>query len=357
MIKRNFFLLTLLSLLTSCEVNKDSNVTMDSFSFISNFPHSGSLEELDSPYDEIGIRSMKVIDSLVIIDHRKNWNITDTSLTSLAHCFSIGAGPGEFLSIPYTQSSAYRLENDSLVAYVYDPKARNIKRANLTRLISLGDDDVRVSVSRGLMPELLWDVIPCDSTTFLMHVPNETITGFKRIIYSNGEEKEIEITKPLSDRYVDDSSDINLLAKVSIYDPNSDRFVEAMTHLNQINMYSRDGSWGRTICVGNKLDDLSAVQATGPAYQKRGYLSLSSIGKGFAASYSGMTEMDFELKGQSSTDIHIFNWDGEPIYKLTFPFQVSFIDIDYNNNILYVIDVTDDRLRKYDATPVINAFM
>lgn len=348
--------LTLLFLLSSCGGQGNNNGSMDDVVLISEFPNEGGLSEMDCDYDGIGLRSLKVVDSLIILDHKYSWEIITPQGLKLAQCFSVGPGPDEFVSVPYAPSSAFIHENDSLLAYVYDSGAGNVKRMNLTKLISSGEEEIRECVARGTIPALVWGVIPCDSTSFLMHTPNETITGFSRILNSDGIDQELEVTVPISAQTVKTTDNINLLAKVTAYSPRSSRFAEAMTSMNQINLYSKDGKWGKIICVGDKLDEPSAIEAKLRPLRVYTYNSITPFDKGFLATYCGMTAMNFDINGMSETDIHIFDWDGNPVYRLKLPFNASYADIDFKNKVLYAIDAEEDRLRMFDATPIVNAF-
>ncbi len=146
---------------------------------------------------------------------------------------------------------------------------------------------------------------------------------------------------------------MNILSRNTCYNSASDKFVEAMLYLNQINIISGDGTEGKTICVGKRLDDISKIERENYASLVKGYTTVSAWDEGFGAIYSGATEMDYQLLTANDLRIQFFDWEGNPRCLVELPYQTYSFDIDFENKVMYVLNTTDDKLIAYDATEII----
>lgn len=344
-------------LVSSC-IGTDTSkfVSMDEVKYVSEFPHTGTLNEIECDYDEIGLNAVKVVDTLLVISHRDCWRIISVSGEHYGRCFSRGQGPEDFASIPYSDMSAFKTENDTLYAYVYDGGQDRQFSFNITEFLLSREQHFKETVPRENLPALLWSVISTDSAKCLLHVPTEKMDGFKRFLYTDGSMKELEVTIPLSNAKIVPGVDPNLLTKVTGYDPSADMFVEGMMYLNQLNIYSGNEPYGITVCVGDELDNLSRICAKPKPFRINNYLAVAAWEKGFCGVYSGVTEMEWQMGKQTHTDLHFFDWSGNPIFKTTLPISVLSFDIDFDNKVLYAVDQIEDRLVKYDATPIVELY-
>lgn len=323
-------------------------------SFISKFPQEITPEESDSiNFGVMGITSLKILDSLMVVGHSNHWTIINLNENKeIGTCLSLGQGPKEFNRLPPCSAAAFISNNDSIVALIADKSKSRIMRFNLSKFIELGELDISVAMASKEINNNLWDVIPCNNESALLSVPNKSFNGFNRALLINDTVHEIEVTDPMDDVTVDKGmEDINLLSRVTRYNPQADKFAEAMLYLNQINIFSRDGSWGKTICVGDKLDDLSEIEKESVFERKNGYNTVTTWDFGFGALFNNQTEMGRQTGVIHPSELQVFNWSGEPIARIHIPFSVMAFDIDFKHNKLYVVS-EEDEIKVFDISSI-----
>jgi hypothetical protein len=274
--------------------------------FVKEFKSEGSARLIeDFSCDEIGLNSLKVVDSLLVIGHNGNWSIYSiNNWHKYGNCLSRGESAKEFLYVPRCASAAYTVESDSLIAYISDEYRNRIMRFNISDFIATGQESVIKALSSEHLSSSTWDVTVCNATDFLMAQPNDNFTGFSRELCCNDIVTEIESTKSLSQATVSGDDKINVLTKVTRFDPSAEMFVEAM--------------------------------------------SVSAWPFGFGAIYYGSEK-------PSTSEIQFFDWDGHALYRLKVPFPVLAFDIDVANRRLYAIDSNNDILTAIDASAVLQA--
>lgn len=353
--------LSLLTALIACggcskEVVRDENtISAGEVVFVDNFPKELTLTELeDVSFDEIGISSLKMVDSILIIGHNNCWSFYSSSGKKYGDCLSVGQGPNEFLFIPSVPSCGFNTYNDSLYAYISTMPMGKIMRLNVTKFINDSVVDLRPQIEAKILKTQLWQVSPCDSSTFVMAVPNADYKGFTRQIYKNGEISEIPGTETLSD-FILQGEDINLLAKIQRYNPKADMVLEAMSYLHQLNIYSPDGSRMKTICIGDKLNNIRDIENMAPADRPYFFRNAEAYPNGFGAIYMGTPVSAMDNGSAKISNLQFFDWDGKPKCSVVLPYQVYAMDIDFNNKRLYAIDLEEDRIRTYDASQIIDA--
>lgn len=342
-------------LMCGCTSREYRSLSIGNPELITDFEVSPPLEEIsDFLCEEIGINSVKIVDSLLVIGHGKNWTLVNQNDGHKVDILSAGEGPEEFYSVPRCSSAAFIEVDDSLFAFVQDKTKGRIMKLNISEALSGGKIIPSPYIENSILNNELWDVIVCDSTTFWMSVPNDSFTGFRREIWESDSIYEPEVTKGISTSTVNDN--INLLSKVTRYNKSADKFVEGMVYLNQLNIYSKDGKYGKTICVGDRLDNLDDIEATFRANLKNTYNSVSAWNFGFGAAFSGHSDREIGSKRGNESEIQFFSWNGTPIYRIKFPFEVLAFDLDPVKRMLYVIDAEKDVLRKFDANPIMMSF-
>ena len=203
---------------------------------------------------------------------------------------------------------------------------------------------------RGAMP-----AIPYDRNKILVYQPNHNYKNIKRMIYEDDSLRQMPVTQGIDRIILSEKADINILSRATCYNAAADKFVEAMGYLNQINIISGDGTEGKTICVGKKLDDISKIEKKPFAEYKNCYITASAWDDGFGAAYSGAIEFDYQQYLSNNTQIQFFDWDGNPKCSVELPYQTYSFDIDFSNNIMYVIDNQNDKLIAYDATEIVKS--
>ncbi len=333
--------------------------------FVNDFPNRGELRQIDDFHiDEIGLRSVKVVDTLLFIyrsagplDESATWLIYSLDgKKKYEECMKVGRGPGEFTYIPWANSCHFFHKNDSLFVHMPERHKGYLYEMNITKHLKEGGEVPYPVVETGHINSSCWSTTPCGGGRALLNRANDDFTGIQRLMYENDTVRPMPITRDIDNATIaksDDISDLNLLSKSICYNAAADKFVEAMYYFNQINIYSADGTEGRTICVGNKLDDLSLIENTPRFVRKNNYGALSAWDEGFGAAYLGDSEINLQQLLSNKSQIQFFDWEGNPKYLVELPYQIEEFDIDFTNNVLYVISQNNDKVMAYDATDII----
>lgn len=354
---KHTYLYSTLIFLCGCTAQEYECVSIGDPILISNFEFSPVLEESQDFYcDEIGINSVKVIDSLLILGHSTHWTLINMESGEKKKVLSSGQGPHELHRIPRCATAAYQYVCDSLISFIPDKTKGRIMSLNMTGVMEGEKTEPVEHINTNVLNNEVWDVVVCDTDKFLMSVPNISFTGFSRQIWTPDSVFEPAITKSLSVHTVGEENDINLLSRVTKYNKTADRFIEAMVYLNQINVFSSDGKYGMTVCVGDRLDNLKEIEGQLNILLKSTYINGSAWDCGFGAVYSGHSAKDIQTGKAESSEIQFFTWSGEPVYRCKFPFHITAFDMDTERLSIYVIDADNDMLRKYDASPVMDAY-
>lgn len=95
-------------------------------------------------------------------------------------------------------AAAYRVEEDSLIAYVCDKDRGNLLRFNISDFIASERDSLRLILHTDRMNNSTWDVVAIGSDSVLMQMPFEDFTGFHREIMTSDSLWEPEVTKTAS---------------------------------------------------------------------------------------------------------------------------------------------------------------
>ena len=358
--KLTSYLLTVLimSLACSCSNTTSTNLSIGTTEFNTDLPAIDNLKLIDTVDCEVyGMRSIKIVDSLLFISTIPSWTaVSINDKKPIAEFFSMGQGPGEFYYIPRAAEGYFFNKNDSLYVYAPDHNNNRILELNVTKALSHEPFEVIPAINTPEINNSCWVTIPCGEDKVFLSRANGSFTGFRRFIVSNDSVFNLPLTQAADELTVNDSGDINILSKVTRFCPASGKIVEFMLYLNQINVFSIDGSWGKTICVGKKLDNVKTIEQQDMFLRTDTYTSGSVWPQGFGGIYSGYTEKEIQKSLTEKNKIQFFDWDGKGICEVELPFEVLAFDLDFENGILYVIKKDEDMLLRYDASEVVGLY-
>ena len=341
----------LLFILVSCGTPKD---TGDGVRFITDWEYASPLTE-DKSFQcgEIGVHGLRVVDSVIVVNRKSNWSVLSCDgRKKYADFLSVGQGPAEFsYSVPYVWSSYHNRENDSIIMYIPNDKRNTVVRANITDLILGGKGRIREHTVNPSM-QRAWATVVCDSISVLMSLPNDSLTGLCKYFCVGDSMSVIKGMETLDAVRVQSGENLNLLVATLRYGKTSGYFFEAKAYLNWINIFSKNGVNLKTICVGDRMFDLDEMDSNGINYDEDVYIGGAAWDKGF-----GVTCKEEMISSAPSnlekSEIQVFDWDGNPIFRTILPVYVKAFDIDWVNKRLIVHDRVNDRVLAYDATPII----
>ena len=76
---------------------------------------------------------------------------------------------------------------------------------------------------------------------------------------------------------------------------------------------------------------------------------------GFAGAYSGHNDMEIQTGIADNTELHFFDWDGNPVARVALAEYVKAFDMDPHARRLLIV-TGDDEIKPYDASAIIDAY-
>ncbi len=245
-----------------------------------------------------------------------------------------GNGPYELTSnLLYFEENVEK-EGDDIYIYFYDQK-KSIVKVNVSKSLKqetlAGEEVFKVVIGD---PFIFYGFIVLEDDGFIISKIENGGKRINRYLYRNNGPTENEVLNRLNEIQIEASSiDFNVLGRHTAYHRPDKRIVEAYSNLNLINIYTLDGEFQKSICVGKKLDNLRDIESM--PYNDRPssrYIFLKGYEYYFAATYGFLTYKDLIDGKRANSEIHIFDWSGNPLcrIKLDRPFTTFHIDRDQN---------------------------
>lgn len=359
---KNIYRLLTLSLIsiTFSNCNQSSSpqhMALSDVEFVNKFPLEFCLQnKIDPNLDIIGINNLVIYDSLMILS-RKNPNslFSIISLSDNKHLGSfltIGNGPLEFVQPPSVTSDMKLVsEYGQLFAFVYDFQKGKFLKINIDKLINKRETEIVEQANS--LPPFIFDFIMVDSTSFFCKEVNSTHTKQLRYLLNNDMRDSTSIMVKLNQSSIKQGEDINILGTSTKMEYEKKIIVEMPISLNHINIYSLDGSWGKTICIGNKLDDIEKIQEKNRWDRIYTFADLRVFPDFFGVVYINEDEKTYQIKRKRLPSILLFDWQGKPLAELKLNHFITSFDIDFINGVLYTFDVHSDELFKYEINDIL----
>ena len=341
-VKHSLICLLLLLFLVSC-TDEDRTLTFSDVTYVRDFPeHCTVIESTKVPLDLPGLRDIKLKDSILFVSQdgqdRSVKMFGYPSLAYLGDFVMIGNGPGELLSAPFFSETSFSRHNDSLYINIPDFKMK-IVRYNVTAALS-GDAGCFTQHPLELGGSAL-GVYSFDESTYYYMSLSQGMTSLTRHLIVDGEEQVLEAQEELNRARIElnDGYAFNLLSSRPVYNPKSGVIAECCMGANRINMYSvKDPSFKKTIVVGKKASSIKEAESRMklipdlPEY----FHSVDAFPDFFAVLYG--------LPNSNSRSLLFFDWQGNPLERIDFPFKVASVEIDSEHRTLIAMKYETEEL-------------
>ena len=335
---------------------------LDEVRYINRFPQVFTLTNGEAvDLDIIGAFSISVQDSLLIVcttNGEGMWSFFGLpDHKYLGKYLTRGNGPNELRSPPSLENQFFLKEQGELFAKIFLYSTGKLYRMNISETLqknrlSMNEPD---SISRGL-----YDLCFIDNSTFLRKESNSERTQLTRYIWRNGEKvssKNVEnLNKALIKQTGDLRKQIEDIAILSTYtksSPDGNRIVEASPWLNVINLYSLDDSFGRTICVGKRIENISRVQQMERMDRRFTYMRVYVYPKFFGVLYNDTVNVKYGEEEVYNRSIRFFDWDGNPLSELKLEGNILDYAIDFIYGTLYTLNRDTEEILKYDIREIL----
>lgn len=331
-------------ILQSCENVTSQYLCFDDVSYVSDFPKQIELDKVEpialdlmGCVDFFGNDSVLVFKMMGLENHWKVCSFPD--FETEVELLKKGNGPNEFVNMP---SNEYFRQN---ICQVWFSDKRKLYHIDIPK--SMEEGSLRMDTILDLpVNEMVLNCASLEDSLFFMvlYQPN----SFRRCLLKGNKLYDLEHLKGLNS--IEAYKDLNSMSAVRCYEKSQNKVVEALLHLNQINLYSlEERSFAKTICVGENLTDLGWIDNMSKRRWVKYYGSVFTRPEYFAALYYNASRKDFLSGKIEKTDIQIYNWEGEPLLNIVVPYQIESFHI-HKDQYLYVLSTKgeEERLYKYD---------
>ena len=345
---------TVMMMLSECRLNPSIKETsaFSNVEYVKEFPieiEAKCSKEIDLGRDNIC--AFTVCDSLMLCSTRESQKyikvLSWPGMRPLKEFINKGNGPYELTSNLLFFEENVEKNGDDILLYYYDEK-NSIFKINISKSLKQG------SLVGNEAVNCVGNNVYCftgseDDGIIVSRIENSQ-KKINRYLYKNNEVFENEILNSLNEIHIAASNiDYNILGRHTIYHKQDKKIVEAFCVLNLINIYSLDGKFQKSICVGHKLDNLKNIESM--PYGNRpssSYSFLKGYGNHFAAMYRFRTSKELLEGKRTPSEIRIFDWNGDPLCRIKLDKEISSFHIDQErgevvgmdiNGIMYFYDI------------------
>jgi hypothetical protein len=356
--KKNIIvILIFLTVISGCsELRKSPSdyFVFDDVQYVSEFPQSFTLDnpvEIDlESMDLLGLQGFRIIDSLLILSvsgPNGVWAFVSLPDLQLSGRFlSIGQGPNEFSWIPELTKASFVKEDGTRYVHIYDSPAGRLYKMNIDE--SIKDNKLSMLKTMDLSTSSIFNFCMIDTTAFFCKEIQSAETQQIRYILENGQKTIPAHFEKLNQAFVPKGEDFNMLSTITLYNSSRQMIVEAPVYLNYINMYSIDGSFCRTICLGSELNHIPTILRTNMWDRIYTFGGLRLFPQFWGVAYINENNKAFEIKRKTHSTILLFDWDGKPLAELKLNTFITSFDIDVLNGYLYTSNHQTDKFCRYD---------
>lgn len=339
----------------SSKIPDGKYMATDDIETVESFPET---IELPAPQavkiGKVGINGFKVMDSTIVISTKGNEGILSfyrkSNLAPLGSFLNIGNSKAEVTFPPafYSFINFYR-KSDSLYVDIYDMLKKRMLTFNVDE--SLKNKQAALKAENTNFEKTIFSAKRLPDGKYLIKELNDNQTMQTRSIVDlkSGNVTITSLMKKLNDVSVKEGEDFNIISTITQVGKDG-RIFEMPIGLNYINIYTPDGSFAKTICTGDKPDDIDNITKTNKWKRKYTFADIKVFGNFFGVVKIDEEEGTYQTKRTKKPSILLFTLDGEPLAEIKLKRQITSFDIDQQNNILYTFDSETEEFMKYDIS-------
>ncbi len=333
-------------------------MVFDDVEYVTEFPQSYNLSNKTVPdIDVIGITDLSIYESNILFSTKKTdslWAVfTLPEYDYRGSILSKGNGPFEFVQSPEVgyQTKLFK-EKGELVAGVYDSQKGKVFKVNIDKSLTTNKLDIAI-LNDSLSPFLFNFMMIEDDKYFCKEIRNNQTQQIRYLIEGNRKSTPAVFEK-LNQATIKEREDVNILSTITKMNYDNDIIVEMPIGLNYINMYTLDGAFSKTVCIGDKLDNIERIQNKSRFDRIYTFADLRLFENFWGVIHIDEDEKTYQLGRKKLPLIYLFDWQGKPIAELKLDHFITSFDIDLKNGSLYTFDVHSDELYRYDVKGILS---
>lgn len=355
------YLITVYLLAVSCNNHKiptpsSDYMILDDVTFVKEFPNIFPLQHgIEVDIDLIGVKDFVIQDSILIAatgDKEGLWSfIALSDYKYLGSFLKNGQGPFEFLGLPFISQQTLNRDN-GLSAYIYNFQRGELFKIDIDK--SLKNKYLHITTQNDSLPPFLFNFAFIDEETFFCKRIDHNEQRQSRYLLKNGKEELLPAMARLNKASIRRGEDTNILSTITKYNKKENRIIEAPIGLNYINIYSLDGSFEKTVCIGSDLFNIGKIQEFEVDRRVYTFSDIRMFDDFFGVVYVGEERGAYLGERKKKPRILIFDWSGTPMAEVTFEHHFTSFDIDFTKGELYTLDLYSDEFYKYDFKTQLN---
>lgn len=329
-------------------------MTTPKVSYVKDFPQNIYLTNSTVYSSQLAdVSSALIVDPYMIVctgEKQKAWKIMDLESGNIvAGIFNVGNSKEEFLFPPsVTNGSSFYRRNDSLYADVFDGIKGRMLTVNIDESVKKQSLCLKEE-KNGLDNSVFTAVRVADSQYLIRKVSADQRTLGRSVRnLATGASDTLAVFECLNEASLKDGADINLLSCGLAVSKNG-YVVEAPVSLNYINVYKLDGSFAKTICVGDALDNIDDLSQKKMMERKFVFSDVRVFDDFFGVLMLNETWGDYAAHKEMKPSVLLFSYNGEPLAEVKLDVATLLFDIDTKRGMLYAVDGKTGHLVRYDV--------
>lgn len=314
---------------------------------ISHFPKTITLSTEKVNIEIIGVNNLYIIDS-VLLGFKAKGNdgfFTCYSLPNfkfLGNYISAGRGADEFLTLTYNKQFA--VDSSNMKIWISSHLSREVSEINLTSSIK----EQKVIFEKRFFLDSITDSywFNINDTLFATYPSTDNLYY---TVYNLKEQKLVIQKNIFAKNLKFDASIYNLIGTIS---PDKTKMALAMLNMNHIIIHSINGDEIIPLTIYYTPNTPNEISQQDFIDRKIFYSDIRTVDKFIFALYINRTTKEIR-ETNKSVEIHVFNWNGEPIYKIIIPNYIRFFDVDLHNGYIYGLNPYDEKIFRYNIKSIL----
>lgn len=298
------------------------------------------------PLFEVLGNSIQIIDTMLLVKHQYSnppyyWDIY--SLNNMEHLKSVlrrGRGPNEVMFAHYT--GQYEKADGGIWMFLLDNNSAKFYKINLTESIRSGNDVVE-QVSRIDPQKSPYFLL--DDNSFLYRTKYNEKDGSVSLAKGDNSWENPTMTKKIYEGATFEDS--HKLIHALYYSPKNKKVCVTPTYVNNIQIIDLEGDSDMVLSCAES-DSWPSVQQNNSLESIKLYYSTTRITDDYIFLLY-LNKTIAQMRDSKEVEIHVFDWSGRAVAKLSLEDSIVSFDVDMNNEVLYGLDKLS-RLYAYDIS-------
>lgn len=346
----------LIILICICCIDKKENIYIGDMRYISSFKDTLYLDGKPVEIDNLGAMTIDVVDTFFVFVGSQWDNFYQVyskySCQRVGSFVPKGRGRNELPTVGFPIFCTGKGNN--AVVWLHDRASNSVKMLNLSQSVTqrrtvFEEDWIEIKHVPGFKY-----LYPINDSILFLHGWNMALRNDYYALYHISDEN-ITILDTIYRSGLQDPGDMFLFNAFAGFHLKKQKYATAMQFFNQINIYSLDKEYGKNIAltVGTDVNRLKDVEETAMPDKFEFYEDMVCTDSLLFAIYANKSRKDWAMMDTLPVDIHVFDWEGNPICLLHVKEKLAKLAIDEEEGILYGMTL-GEKVYKYDLTGVIN---